>query len=62
MTRGKGKYDNEQDEKRKKVDEEFMINSLIFELKTIALKRFISTSLSGKKMCLLHCINTNLLH
>ena len=39
-----------------------MINSLIFELKTIALKRFISTSLSGKKMCLLQRINTNLLH
>ena len=62
MTRGKGKSDNEQDEKRKKVDEEFMMNSLIFELKTIALKRFISTSLSGEKMCLLQRINTNLLH
>ena len=30
VTRGKGKSDNEEEEKRKKVDEEFMINSLIF--------------------------------
>lgn len=27
---GKGKSDNEQDEKREKVDEEFIVNSLIF--------------------------------